>query len=132
VAESSVLSFATPHAQAQRRLDDFARVVAIRHPGQGWQFARHDEAGRLLETIDPRGARQRARWDLAGRLVRLERFAPGAEAGTTAEQVIDRRYEHERLTGTPNPTPPPSTRAYGKAISLRGWGPATTPFISAR
>ncbi|QRR33052.1 RHS repeat-associated core domain-containing protein [Hydrogenophaga sp. YM1] len=97
VAESSVLGFATPHAQAQRRLDDFARVVAIRHPGQGWQFARHDEAGRLLLTIDPRGARQRARWDLAGRLVRLERFAPGAEAGTTAEQVIERRYEHERL-----------------------------------
>ncbi|RFP75490.1 hypothetical protein DY262_21410, partial [Hydrogenophaga borbori] len=100
VAESSVLGFATPHAQAQRRLDDFARVVAIRHPGQGWRFARHDEAGRLLETIDPRGARQRARWDLAGRLTRLERFAPGADPDTTqssAEQVIDRRYEHERL-----------------------------------
>ena len=45
------------------------------------------------------------------------------------ENMITGEYEGSSFTvyWDTESTPPPSTRAYGKAISLRGWGPATTP-----
>jgi len=88
-AQASVLSLSARNAQAQRLLDDEGRVVAIKNPGQGWQTARYDVAGRVEENIDPRGARLLAKWDTAGRLLRLERFAPG---GRTPEQVLSYSY----------------------------------------
>ncbi|MGC4395765.1 RHS repeat domain-containing protein, partial [Hydrogenophaga sp. T2] len=94
-AEQQALVIGHAHAQARRLIDDFGRVVAIRNPGQGWRFAQHDAAGRVVHTTDPRGARQRLAWDLAGRLVRIERFAPGA---TGPEQVVERRHVQGRLT----------------------------------
>ena len=62
---------------AERRIDDFGQVVAIRNPGQGWQHARYDEAGRLVEIRDPRGASTLAQYDAAGRLLRVDRTLPG-------------------------------------------------------
>lgn len=97
VAEWQPLALATPHRRAERRLDDFGRVVAIRNPDQGWQHARHDLAGRVVQVIDPTGARQQLERDLAGRVVRIERFAPGA---TQSEQVVQRRHLGGRLVET--------------------------------
>ena len=54
------------------------RVVAIKNPGQGWQTARYDAVDHALEVRDPRGARQVAQWDEAGRLRQLQRYAPDA------------------------------------------------------
>jgi RHS repeat-associated protein len=88
-AQASVLTLNSRNAQAQRLLDDEGRVVAIKNPGQGWQTARYDVAGRVEESIDPRGSRLLAKWDPAGRLLRLERFAPG---GRTPEQVLSYSY----------------------------------------
>jgi RHS repeat-associated protein len=88
-AQGDILALSTRNAQARRLVDDDGRVVAIRNPGQGWQTALYDAAGRIEESTDPRGARQRATRDTAGRLLRLERFAPGAR---TAEQVLTYRY----------------------------------------
>ncbi len=88
-AQGDILALSTRNAQAQRLVDDDGRVVAICNPGQGWQTALYDAAGRIEESTDPRGARQRATRDTAGRLLRIERFAPGAR---TAEQVLTYRY----------------------------------------
>lgn len=88
-AEAMIQAFATGQAQAIRLVDDFGRVSAIRNPGQGWQIARHDAAGRLVEQRDARGAVQRASWDHAGRLQTLQRFQPGA---TVPEQTLATRY----------------------------------------
>jgi RHS repeat-associated protein len=65
---------------AERIIDDFDQVIAIRNPGQGWKHARHDEAGRIIEIRDPRGASTNAGYDAAGRLLRVERALPGAAA----------------------------------------------------
>ena len=88
-AEASMLSISAGGARAERLVDDFGRVSAIRNPGQGWQLARHDAAGRIVESVDPRGARQRAEWDAAGRLLKLVRHAPGSSA---AEQTLHYHY----------------------------------------
>ena len=88
-AEASMLSISAGDARAERLVDDFGRVSAIRNPGQGWQLARHDAAGRIVESVDPRGARQQAEWDAAGRLLKLVRNAPGSSA---AEQTLHYRY----------------------------------------
>ena len=88
-AQASPLAISAGSARAQRLLDDFGRVVAIRNPDQGWQIARHDAAGRIVDSIDPRGARQQAEWDAGGRLLKLVRYAPGA---TAAEQTLTYRY----------------------------------------
>ncbi len=88
-AEASMLSISAGDARAERLVDDFGRVSAIRNPGQGWQLARHDATGRIVESVDPRGARQQAEWDTAGRLLKLVRHAPGS---TTVEQTLHYRY----------------------------------------
>lgn len=76
-AAHEALRFDANGRTAERRIDDFGQVVAIRNPGQGWQHARYDEAGRLVEIRDPRGARTLARYDAAGRLLGVERTMPG-------------------------------------------------------
>lgn len=76
-AAHEALRFDAHGRSAERRIDDFGQVVAIRNPGQGWQHARYDEAGRLVEIRDPRGATTLARYDAAGRLLRIERALPG-------------------------------------------------------
>lgn len=78
-AAHEALRFDANGRSAERRIDDFGQVVAIRNPGQGWQHARYDEAGRLVEIRDPRGASTLARYDAAGRLLRVERTLPGAQ-----------------------------------------------------
>jgi len=88
-AQASLLAISAGSARAERLLDDFGRVVAIRNPDQGWQVAQHDAAGRIVDSIDPRGARQHAEWDAGGRLLKLVRYAPGASA---AEQTVTYRY----------------------------------------
>jgi len=88
-AETALLTISAGDARAERLVDDFGRVGAIRNPGQGWQLARHDAAGRIVESIDARGARQQAEWDVAGRLLKLVRQAPG---GAAAEQTVHYRY----------------------------------------
>ena len=93
-AEASMLSISAGGARAERLVDDFGRVSAIRNPGQGWQLARHDAAGRIVESVDPRGARQQAEWDMAGRLLKLVRHAPGSSA---AEQTLHYRYDGSLL-----------------------------------
>jgi RHS repeat-associated protein len=94
VAEWQPLALATPQRRAERRLDDFGRVVAIRNPDQGWQHARYDLAGRVVQVTDPTGAHQQLDRDLAGRVVRIERFAAGA---LQFEQVVQRRHLEGRL-----------------------------------
>ncbi|MBV8470876.1 MAG: hypothetical protein JOY60_13580 [Burkholderiaceae bacterium] len=86
VAQSSILSLRSTNLHAQRIIDDAGRIVAIKNPAQGWQFARYDATDRLIETRDPLGARQVAQWDIAGRLVRLQRFSPGSNR---AEQTLE-------------------------------------------
>jgi len=88
-AQGSILALASAGGKAERLVDDFGRVCAIRNPGQGWQLARYDSAGRLLEIRDARGARQLARYDAAGRLLQLQRFVAGASA---PEQTVTYRY----------------------------------------
>ncbi len=84
-AATQVLQFQTDDKVAQRLIDDFGRTVAIQNPSQGWRTARYDEADRIVVTIDPRGARQRASYNAAGQLVKVERFASGQEK---AEQTL--------------------------------------------
>jgi RHS repeat-associated protein len=62
---------------AERLIDDFGQVVGIRNPGQGWQYARYDAAGRLTEMRDARGMVTSASHDAAGRLLRISRKLPG-------------------------------------------------------
>jgi RHS repeat-associated protein len=88
-AQASLLAISAGSARAERLLDDFGRVVAIRNPDQGWQVAQHDAAGRIVDSIDPRGARQHAEWDAGGRLLKLVRYAPGA---SVAEHTVTYRY----------------------------------------
>lgn len=76
-AAHEALRFDANGRSAERRIDDFGQVVAVRNPGQGWQHARYDEAGRLVEIHDPRGASTLARYDAAGRLLRVDRTLPG-------------------------------------------------------
>lgn len=77
-AAHEALRFDANGRTAERRIDDFGQVVAIRNPGQGWQHGRYDEAGRLVEIRDARAAVTLARYDAAGRLLRVERAMPGA------------------------------------------------------
>jgi RHS repeat-associated protein len=88
-AQSHMLSLTGVAGQAQRLMDDFGRVVAIRNPGMGWQTADYDVGGRLVRVIDPRGAVQRAQYDFASRLLQLEHYRPGQ---TTAEETIALRW----------------------------------------
>jgi len=93
-AEHSVLRWQADQAYAQREVDDFGRVVAIRQHGQGGWTAAHDAAGRPVLITDPRGAGQRLSWDVAGRWRRIEYQAPGE---SWPQQTVQRRYEGERL-----------------------------------
>lgn len=93
-AEHSVLRWQAEQAYAQREVDDFGRVVAIRQHGQGGWTAAHDAAGRPVLITDPRGAGQRLSWDVAGRWRRIEYQAPGE---SWPQQTVQRRYEGERL-----------------------------------
>lgn len=93
-AEHSVLRWEAGQAYAQREVDDFGRVVAIRQHGQGGWTAAHDAAGRPVLITDPRGASQRLSWDVAGRWRRIEYLAPGE---SWPQQTVQRRYEAERL-----------------------------------
>lgn len=95
-AAYEALRFNANGRTAERRIDDFGQVVAIRNPGQGWQHARYDEAGRLVEIRDPRGARTLARYDAAGRLLGVERTMPGE----SAEQLAVAWRGPERLSET--------------------------------
>lgn len=88
-AQASIVSIDAGDAHVERLIDDFGRVGAIRNPGQGWQLARHDPAGRIVDSVDARGARQWAQWDAAGRLLKLVHYAPGQAA---AEQTLSYRY----------------------------------------
>ena len=93
-AAHEALRFDANGRSAERRIDDFGQVVAIRNPGQGWQHARYDEAGRLVEIRDARAAITLARYDAAGRLLRVERTMPGE----LSEQVDITWRGPERLT----------------------------------
>lgn len=95
-AAHEALRFDANGRSAERRIDDFGQVVAIRNPGQGWQHARYDEAGRLVEIRDARAAITLARHDAAGRLLRVERTMPGA----LPEQLDIAWRGPERLTET--------------------------------
>ncbi len=97
-AAHEALRFDANGRSAERRIDDFGQVVAIRNPGQGWQHARYDEAGRLVEIRDARAAITLARYDAAGRLLRVERTMPGE----LPEQVDITWRGPERLTETVN------------------------------
>lgn len=67
-AEHTVLRYEAGARNAERKLDDFGRVVAVRLPEQGWQTARYDAADRLVAWVDARGARTTLVRDAAGRL----------------------------------------------------------------
>lgn len=78
-AQSLILTLDSVNGQAQRQVDDFGRVVAIRSPGIAWQTARHDAADRITRISDARGAVQTARYTPSGQLLRIERSMPGAQ-----------------------------------------------------
>lgn len=94
-AQDQVLQFTANGKTAERRLDDFGRVVAIKNPGQGWQTARYDAADHLIEKTDPLGNRSHAKYDLAGRLIRVMHTADGAK---TPEQTISLHWLGPRLS----------------------------------
>ncbi|MHB8921466.1 MAG: DUF6531 domain-containing protein [Halothiobacillus sp.] len=80
-AQNEVLKFEAQGKTAQRLIDDFGRVVAIRNPDQAWQSAAYDAADRLTQATAPRGARTQARYDLADRLIEVQRTEHPAAAG---------------------------------------------------
>jgi RHS repeat-associated protein len=79
-AARDVLRYDIQGRSAERILDDFGQVVAIRHPNQGWQHGRYDAAGRLVRIRDARGAVTSARYDAAGRLLQVQRALPNDAA----------------------------------------------------
>ncbi|ANJ67019.1 hypothetical protein A9404_06165 [Halothiobacillus diazotrophicus] len=94
-AQNHVLQFKADGKTAERRFDDFGRVVAIKDPGQTWQTARYDAADRLIEKTDPLGNRSQAQYDLAGRLIRMLRTAAGANE---PEQTVQLHWVGPNLT----------------------------------
>jgi len=74
VAQNEVLKFEISNRSAERLIDDFGRVVAIKNPGQEWQYAEYDEANRIVHVTDPRGAEQLAHYNLQGHLIELKRL----------------------------------------------------------
>ena len=77
VDRSDVLRYDIDGKSAERLIDDFGQVVGIRNPGQGWQYASYDAAGRITEIRDARGMVTRASHDAAGRLLHIVRELPG-------------------------------------------------------
>ena len=101
-AAQEVLRYDAGSRSAERRFDDFGQVVAIRNPGQGWQYARYDAAGRLAEIRDPRGAITRVRHDAAGRLLQIDRALPGDAAPEQLDftwRGSERQSEIVRIAG---------------------------------
>lgn len=72
-----VLRYDIDDRSAERLIDDFGQVVGIRNPGQGWQYATYDLAGRISSIRDARGMVTDARHDAAGRLLDIVRGLPG-------------------------------------------------------
>jgi RHS repeat-associated protein len=77
VDQPHVLRYDINGKSAERLIDDFGQVVGIRNPGQGWQYASYDAAGRISEIRDARGMLTRASHDAAGRLLHIVRILPG-------------------------------------------------------
>lgn len=74
---SDVLRYDIDGKSAERIIDDFGQVVGIRNPGQGWQHATYDAAGRISTISDARGMVTNASHDAAGRLLAITRTLPG-------------------------------------------------------
>ncbi|MBK4733343.1 RHS repeat domain-containing protein [Noviherbaspirillum pedocola] len=83
-SENIVLRYDANARSAERKLDDFGRLVAIRLPEQGWQTARYDAADRLVHVTDARGATTALVHDTAGRLRGVVRALAD---GSMAEQL---------------------------------------------
>ncbi|MDB5759375.1 MAG: hypothetical protein JWM30_2664, partial [Burkholderia sp.] len=77
VGMPEVLRYDIDGKSAERLIDDFGQVVGVRNPGQGWQYATYDEAGRISELRDARGMLAKVSHDAAGRLLNIVRQLPG-------------------------------------------------------
>lgn len=93
VDQPDVLRYTIDGKSAERLIDDFGQVVGIRNPGQGWQYARYDAAGRITEMRDARGMVTRARHDAAGRLLDINRELPGDASPERLEFGWDGPYK---------------------------------------
>ncbi len=90
-AQNQIIKFETPHKQAERRFDDFGRVIAIKNPDQGWQTATYDAVDRIIATTDARGARQTIRYSAQGYPEQIERWS-NSTLNHKAESTTQIRY----------------------------------------
>ncbi len=86
-AQNQLIKLETTHKTAERRFDDFGRVIAIKNPDQGWQTATYDAADHIIATADARGARQIIRYNTQGYPEQIERWF-----NNTIQETIQIRY----------------------------------------
>ena len=96
-AQNEILKFEANGRSAERQLDDFGRVVALRNPGQAWQYAEYDLADRITRIKDPRGAQQQIQYDLQGRLAQIQRDLPQTPTQTVSFQWLGNLKESETV-----------------------------------
>ncbi len=90
-AQNHIIKLETTHKQAERRFDDFGRVIAIKNPDQGWQTATYDAVDRIIATTDARSARQVIRYNAQGYPEQIERWSNLATTNK-AESITQIRY----------------------------------------
>ena len=93
--QDEILELRYADRTALRVFDDFKRVVAIKNPGQGWQYVEYGSHGKITQHIDPIGRKQRFSYDEQSRLTQIQKYLPAA---TQVSEVVRLHWQGPHIS----------------------------------